>query len=211
MLKSLKSLLVCLAFLPLAACAQDDAPYTEGEDYQLLAKPVATMSGDKIEVVELFWYGCPHCYALEPYVEDWQKTIPADVNFVRMPGVMAKSWQNHGRAYYTAAVLGIVDKTHRPLFDAIHRGGKSLNTQEELADFFADYGVDENKFNATFNSFTVNGLIAKAQAKQYEYRATGVPTLIVNGKYMVATTMNSGTRGLFDVVNYLIEKERNGS
>jgi len=208
MLKSIKSLLIGLLILPVLACAQDDSPYVEGEQYKLLSSPVDTMSGDKIEVVELFWYGCPHCYALEPFVEDWEKTLPADVNFVRMPGVMASSWENHGRAYYTAAVLGVVDKTHRPLFDAIHKEGKSISSQEDLADFYADYGVDKTKFNSTFNSFTVNGLIAKAKTKQYQYKASGVPTLIVNGKYLVSASTAGGNQQVFDVVNYLIEKER---
>jgi len=211
MRKVLKSFSLFFLLLPLYACAAEDAPYQEGEHYVTLPKPVATDDKDKIEVLELFWYGCPHCYVLEPRVNTWVSKMPPDVAFKRMPAVMAKHWENHGRAYYAAELLQVLDSTHQALFDEIHKRRQPVSDQVSLAAFYARHGVDEVMFNSTFNSFAVNSRIQRARVKQREYRATGVPTVIVNGKYRVGSTMKAGSQGLFDVVDYLIKKERNPS
>jgi len=120
MLKAAKRWLMCLLVIPMVACAQSDALYKEGEHYAALSKPVATSDATKIEVVELFWYGCPHCYSLEPLVDRWKAQRPADVKFVRMPAVLNKSWEVHARAYFAAEALGVLDKTHQALFEELH-------------------------------------------------------------------------------------------
>jgi len=200
-------LVLSLVILPLGACADTNSPYKEGEHFVELPKPVSTVNPDKVEIVELFWYGCPHCYGLEPLLNDWLKTVPEDVEFVRMPALMARGWESHGRAYYTAEVLGVVDKTHKELFTAIHRERQQLMDQISLAAFYARHGVDEVDFNKTYNSFAVNSRVQQAVAKQRGYRATGVPAVIVNGKYRVGTTMKAGAKGMFDVIDWLIEQE----
>ena len=208
MLKTAKRWLLCLLVMPMVACAQSGDPYQEGEHYAELSKAVATSDASKIEVVELFWYGCPHCYALEPAVESWKEQMPADVKFVRMPAVLNKTWEIHARAYYAAQALGVLKKTHQPLFDALHTKRQSLFSQDTLAAFYAQYGVAEADFNKAFKSFPVSGQISRVSKAQREYRTTGVPEVIVNGKYKVSGTMKAGASGLFDVVDFLIEKER---
>lgn len=208
MLKIVKKSLLILLMVPLIACADADAPFREGEHYVELSRPVATGSDGKIEVVELFWYGCPHCFQLEPRIERWLENKPADVEFKRMPAVLAKHWEVHARAYYASALLGVEEKTHGALFDALHKERQRLFDQVSLAGFYAKHGVDEVKFNQAFKSFSVNSKIQQAKSRQRNYQATGVPAIIVNGKYRVGTTMKAGDRGLFDVVDYLIKKER---
>lgn len=208
MLRSLKKSLIILLFVPLLACAEESAVYKEGEHYKTLSKPVATDAKGKIEVVELFWYGCPHCYSLEPLVEKWASTLPQHVVFKRMPAMMASHWEVNGRAYYAAEILGVAEQTHQKLFDAIHRQGQKIFDQESLADFYASQGVDKVEFNKAFNSFLVSSRVQQAKQRQRGYQATGVPAVVVNGKYLVSTTMKAGGDGLFDVVDFLIEKER---
>jgi len=208
MLKAAKRWLICLLVIPMVACAQSDAPYKEGEHYAELSKPVATSDATKIEVVELFWYGCPHCYSLEPLVERWYAQRAADVKFVRMPAVLNKNWEVHARAYFVAQELGVLDKTHKALFEELHAKRNPLFTQEALAKFYAGYGVAEADFNKAFKSFPVSAQISRVKTAQRGYRVSGVPVVIVNGKYKVSGTMKAGSNGLFDVVDYLIEKER---
>jgi len=208
MLKAVKRLLLCLLVVPMVACAQSDAPYKEGEHYIELSSVVPTSDTSKIEVVELFWYGCPHCYALEPAVEGWKTKLPADVKFVQMPAVLNGRWEVHARAYFAAKALGLLEQTHVALFDALHKERRPLFTREALATFYAGYGVTEDDFNKAFKSFPVSAQISRVKKAQREYRASGVPLIVVNGKYKVSGTMKAGSSGLFDVVNYLVELER---
>jgi len=207
MLKLLRRAIFLILVFPLVACADSDR-FQEDDHYVKLSKSVATSNADKIEVLELFWYGCPHCYSLEPTLNAWAAKLPSDVQFERMPGFMASSWEAHGRAYYTAEVLGVVEQTHEALFTAIHMYKQRLSNQAALSAFYASHGVDEARFNKVFTSFAVQSKINQAKAKQRDYRASGVPAIIVNGKYRVSTTMKAGTQGMFEVIDFLIAKER---
>ncbi len=179
------------------------AAFKEGVHYERILTPVPTSSPDKVEVVELFWYGCPHCFQFEPYIKQWLATKPEDVAFVRLPATLRKDWVNHARAYFVAETLGIVDEIHTPMFEEIHKAEQPTDTEDALAAFFARYGVEESKFRGLFSSFGVQARIQQADKKARAYRASGVPTLIVNGKYRVQVQKN-----VFDVVNYLIGLER---
>ncbi len=203
MSKFIKRSMLILMILPLMACAQENAPFKEGEHYFTLDKEVATNSVDKIEVLELFWYGCPHCFALEPSLNAWRKTAADDVDFQRMPAVMGRGWDIHGRAYYAVQQLGALDKTHEALFSALHRSGAKLYDQIALAGFYAQYGVSEQDFNKAYGSFSVNSKLQKAKLQQKAYRARGVPAIIVNGKYRVGSQTD-----MLKVVDYLVMKER---
>lgn len=186
--------------------------YTTGraEDtrYQIIDPVQPTQSGDKIEVVEFFWYGCPHCYALEPYLEQWERNIPDDVAFRRIPGVLGSNWIPHARAYFTAKKLGIVDRIHRPLFDAIHKERKRIDNQESLADFFAGYGVDKDEFNRIYESEVVTDQLKQSYLAAKSYGISGVPTIIVNGKYRTSVSLAGGDKELIVTINDLVEKER---
>ena len=214
MLKFVTRLLLIAALLPVAACAESEptnAKYVEGKHYVKLAEPIATDNQDKIEVLESFWYGCPGCYALETYVRPWAKQLPADVEFVKMPSMLNGGWRVHAQAYYAAKALGLADKNHEKLFDAIHKERRKLFDLNALTDFYVENGADRKLFNGKLKSFAVDGVMKKAFKKQVILSKGGVrsvPALIVNGKYYVSGSMAAGSSGLFDVIDYLIEQER---
>jgi thiol:disulfide interchange protein DsbA len=191
-----------LLALPLCRAAVDDSKY------ETLANPQPTASGDKIEVLELFWYGCPHCYHLEPELETWLQTMPDDVVFIRMPAILGPSWELYARAYYTAELLGVSDKIHQPLFERIHKDKKPPRNAAELKAFFLEKGVSESDFDKTFGSFAVVTRTNRAKQVRDLYGISGVPALVVNGKYRVSSQLAGGNKELFAVVNALIEKER---
>lgn len=183
--------------------------YVENTHYELVTPPQPTSTGNKIEVVEQFWYGCPHCYQFEPYVQKWLKTKPANVEFVRVPGIFRPEWALLGRAYYTEEALGVFDKTHDALFAAVHELKRKLETEDQLAAFFAENGVKDDDFRKAFRSFAVESKVRRAQEMSQRYGAKGVPTVIVNGKYRVGASMPGVQThaNVFKVVDYLIQKE----
>ncbi|PID42883.1 MAG: disulfide bond formation protein DsbA [Proteobacteria bacterium] len=205
-------LFVCVMFfqLPVATVAAQAAEQWEaGKHYKVLPYPVRTRNADKVEVVELFWYGCPHCYTLNPVVHHWAKQQADDVDFWLSPAVFGGTWKTHAQAFYTAEVLGIGNKMHQPLFDAIVRDRKKLNNEASLAEFFSKFGVDKKKFKKAFNSFAVSTRLQQADSRGRSYRATEVPALVVNGKYLVSSRLAGGREKMFEVVDHLVNKERN--
>lgn len=170
------------------------------------AQPTAT--GNKIEVLEFFWYGCPHCYALEPYLEKWQTTKADDVQLRRVPAILGKNWIPHARAYFTAEKLGIVNKIHLPLFDAIHKDKQKIIDEKTLRDFFVKMGVDKDEFSRIYESSEVSEKIQEAFLLGQDYQITGVPAIIVNGKYRTSASMAGSNANLIDVINQLTAKER---
>ncbi len=196
-----------LATLSFGVQAQS-AQFQEGEDYRALTNPVPTNSGDKIEVAEVFWYGCPHCYSFKPLIEKWEQDLPEDVAFELLPAALGQSWEPHARAFYTVKALDKFEQTHDALFDALARDRKPLNDAESLAEFLSEYGVDAEKFVKTYNSFGVNAKMQQAQARIRGARITGVPAMLVNGKYVVSASLAGSHERMLEVVDYLIEKER---
>ena len=154
-----------------------------GFEYQLVEPPVPTSTSDQVEVVEMFWYGCPHCYQFEPRLRKWLETKPANVKFVRIPAIFRPSWQLHAQAYYTAEALNLVEKIHQPFFEAIHKQRLRLNTKESIRNFFAEQGVNNAIFDKTFDSFIVKSKVQQALRLSRAYGISGVPSMIVNGKY----------------------------
>ena len=192
-----------------AACAQE---YTDGKEYLSLKSPQPTSSGEKIEVLEVFYYGCPHCYRLEPFLESWNNSKPGDVVFVRMPAVFDRSWEMFAKAYYTAELLGVTDKIHPALFKAIHQDRKNISDVDSLREIFLEQGVSADEFNNTYNSFAVS--VKLNRAKQMagkppsKYGVTGVPTIIVNGKYSTSGGQAGSNENIINVMDYLIAEER---
>jgi len=167
----------------------------------MVAQPVST--GDKIEVLELFWYGCPHCYALEPYLNKWLKSKPDFVEFVRLPAVLNRSWAFDARVYYTFVALGLVDKLHEAYFDTIHKQRKRMKTVEDVATWAGEQGVDSKAILDTFNSFGVDSMLANANQMSGRYETDGVPTIIIDGKYRTKVSLAGGHNELIDLMNYL--------
>jgi thiol:disulfide interchange protein DsbA len=208
-MKKLFSALMVALLLPIAsAWAQD---YSDGNGYTTIKNPVRTANPDKVEVVEIFWYGCPHCYSLDPITQAWKKTITDDVDFKYMPAVFGRNWLAHAKAFHVADILGVEEKLHADLFNAIHQDHKRMNSEDELAEFFTNYGVSEDEFRKQYNSFAVNSRLSQADAKIRAYGARGVPGLIVNGKYLVTAATAGGNNNIYSVVDYLIEQERQAS
>ncbi len=205
----MKKLLTLLALLFVAS--PSFAAFEEGVQYQTLDSPQPTSSGDKIEVVELFWYGCPHCYHLEPELNAWLKKQPDDVALVRVPAVLGPSWELLARAYYTAQLLGVLDKIHEPLFDHIHKEHKAIRSVADLKAFFEQQGVSGADFDKTYNSFAVVTRTGRAREAHRLYGVSGVPTLIVNGKYRTSASLAGGNEQMLEVVDFLIDKERDAA
>lgn len=190
---------------PLAMAAP--SPFREGIDYRLVNPPLPTLQPNKVEVAEMFWYGCPHCYRFEPMLEAWAKNKPDQVIFTHIPAVFRDSWLLDAQAFYTAKALGVLNKIHRPLFDAIHREGRRLNTKEAMAGFFASQGVEKEDFLQTFDSFTVQAKVQQAVVTTRASGITGVPAMIVNGKYRTDADLAGSFKRMLEVVDYLIVQE----
>jgi thiol:disulfide interchange protein DsbA len=175
--------------------------------YETLSPAQPTQNQDKVEVIEFFWYGCPHCYSLEPAMEKWLKTKPANVEFIRQPAVFSELWGKHAKAYFVAEALGVVDKVHAALFDAIQNKKQKLTSEDQLAKFFVAHGVDETEFRNTYNSFLIDAKLRQAKAMAPRYGITGVPALIINGKYKTNGPLAKSQDNMLDVMNRLIQQE----
>jgi len=194
-----------------AATAPATWQYREGEHFRRMTTSQGTSSPpDKIEVAEVFWYGCPHCYDFDPLLDDWKEKQPADVAFVRIPVIWNPTNQVHARAMYAAEALGIFEEAHAEMFKAIHQQNNTLSSQEGLATFFARLGIDNDTFNEAYNSFGVNSAVKRAENLTRRYGVRSVPVLIVNGKY---ATDGQGVRTFGDMLNLteeLVQRERTG-
>jgi thiol:disulfide interchange protein DsbA len=217
MIRSLVFATVLAWLMPmLAHAAPAAAPFQEGVHYFRLDEPVRTRDPHKVEVVEVFWYGCPHCFRFDPLVKAWQKTIPADVDFWRLPVIWNATTQLHARAFYTAQALGVLDKMHDALFDAMNVQGDALNTADKLKALFVANGVKAEDFNTAFDSFGVGSQVSQAKARTLSYHIEGTPEMVVDGKYRVdGRAFGSGPGSehtshekMLEVVNFLIAKER---
>ncbi|MBU1331919.1 MAG: thiol:disulfide interchange protein DsbA/DsbL [Gammaproteobacteria bacterium] len=197
-----------LAGASLFGIAAHAATIEEGKQYVTLSSPVPVSVPGKIEVVELFWYGCPHCYQFEPTLNPWVEKLPDDVNFVRVPALFGGAWNMHGQLYITLDTMKVEQQVHDAVFRAIHQEGKKLAGPEEMASFVATQGIDRDAFLKTFNSFAVKGRMEKAKKLAMAYQITGVPVLIVNGKYRFDIGSSGGPEQALQVADQLIAKER---
>jgi protein dithiol oxidoreductase (disulfide-forming) len=193
--------------LAIVSCAATAENYVAGQHYQSVVPPQATTTPDKVEVVEMFWYGCPHCYEFEPVIAEWLKDKPDYVEFVRVPAVFARNWEVHARAYYAAEQLGVLDEIHKALFDALHVEKRKLFDEDELAAFFVEHGVTEEAFRTAFDSFDVDKKTRRAIALTRSYGISGVPAVIVNGKYRSSAQYAGTFEQLLKLVDFLADKE----
>lgn len=192
----------------LAAAPARAEELAEGIDYVTLPAPQPTTDPQKIEVVELFSYGCQHCNHFEPMLHEWVAAQPKDVVFVRLPAVFRPSWEPLARAYYVAEMLGVVDKIHAPLFKAIHDDKQRIETEDALAKFFVAQGVDEKQFRDAYKSFSVAAKLNRGKQMLQRYGVSGVPTLVINGKYRTSAAEAGSHDGMLSVTDKLIAKER---
>jgi protein dithiol oxidoreductase (disulfide-forming) len=196
-----------LLMLPAFVVAGGNARFQENIAYERIIPAQPTANPDKVEVIEVFWYGCPHCHRFQPYVERWLLGADADVTFIRLPAILNESWAIHARAYYTAEALGVTERIHEALFDAIHIRKERLRNEAEIADFFEKHGVDKQRFRSTFNSFAVNSKVQRARELTRRYGIDGTPAVVVNGKYRTGPAMTGSFEGLVDVMDFLVSEE----
>ena len=205
---------LCLALAGatcLSAAAQaQPAPVAPvaGKDYLPVSPPVPVAGAGKVEVVEFFWYGCPHCNALEPTLNGWLKKLPADVYFHRVPVGFSPSHEFHQKIYYALESMGKVDALHDKVFAALHVEHKRLDKDEEVAAFMSANGLDGAKVVEAMKSFSVLGKARQAKQLSQAYHIDGVPTLGIQGRYTTSASLTGGADRLFTVVDALIALAR---
>ena len=206
----LKPLLLATALFTVAvSVSAQPSLYVKGTHYEEISEPVRTSNPNKVEVAEVFWYGCSHCYAFEPLISSWEEGLPSDVNFVRSPGMWNALMETHAQIYYAAEALDVHELTHSAAFDEIHQRGNYLQTEEQVKEFFTSKGVESSEFDKAWNSFSVTSAVKKAGTRMRDYGVRGVPNLIVNGKYRVEVGDAVKTQAdMLKVVEFLIEQER---
>lgn len=181
-----------------------------GKDFDKTLQAIPTDSANKIEVTEVFWYGCIHCYHMDPLLNAWVKKLPADVVFKRMPGLPQPTWAPMAKAFYAMDDLKLSDKLHTALFDAIHKE-KTLDPTNELAaiDWMTKKsGLDKSKVEAAFKSFSMNNKLNQASQFFRATGATGVPSFIINGQFITSSTMAGGNEQALKTADYIISNLR---
>lgn len=204
--------LVMLCLLPLIINAgtttAQGKQYKPGTHYEVLETPVRTSDPKRIEVTEVFWYGCSHCFTFEPMVNTWANQLPKDVNFVHSPAIWHKNMELHARAYYTAKALKVLDPVHQAIFKAMNLKNNKLASKAAIGKIFEAQDVNLTKFNKTFDSFGVVSATKQANARQRSYGIKGTPEMVVNGKYRLSAKMAGSQNGMLKVADYLISVER---
>jgi thiol:disulfide interchange protein DsbA len=200
-----------LAFMAGGAAALE---LKEGQHYTAYNPPRATESKDRIEVTEFFWYGCSHCFNLEPLLHKWLKKLPKDVTFRRVPAVFPGkdgrpgNWASGAALYYTLETMGLLDKHHAEIFDAVHIDRTNLLDEKTMIEWLGKRGVDTKKFADTYSSFAVQSKVQRAMQVSVAHGLDGVPALIVDGRYRPASGAAGSFEDIFVVVDGLIEKAR---
>ncbi|MCA1772696.1 MAG: thiol:disulfide interchange protein DsbA/DsbL [Halomonas sp.] len=204
----LKTLMVAVAGLGLSA-AVSAQELVEGEDYETLDEPIETqVDNGQIEVLDVFWFGCPHCYRLQPHVNEWVETLDDDVTIEKMPATMGGDWNTHANAFYAAEELGIEEDLHADFFDAIHQDERSLTNEDEIAAFFTDYGVSEEEAKEALTAFNVRSNVNKANSRMRDMRLQGVPALVIDGRYVVTPNSAGSLENMPNVADALVDQVR---
>ena len=203
-------MLVLLTSFVFAMPVAAQMAFVEGVDYQLIEPAVPTSDPAKVVVTEIFWYGCPHCFRFEPFVEKWAESIPDGVVFEQVPSAINAAWTVHARAYYAFKMMGVQEQLHKKLFNAIHVQRQRLNNLDSIARFVAEQGLDEKEFRKQYASFPVETLIRKGKQKELHYGLEGVPTVIVNGKYRTSGVMAGNFSRLLQIIDFLVAEELKG-
>ncbi|WP_018861027.1 MULTISPECIES: thiol:disulfide interchange protein DsbA/DsbL [unclassified Thioalkalivibrio] len=185
------------------------AEYRDGQNFRTIQPPVPTGLDDgKIQVVEVFWYGCPHCYSFEPYVQEWQKGLDDDVEFVYLPAPMNDVWALHARVFYTAQKLDVLDEVHQAFYDAIHDQGREMRSESAILRFISQRGLDADEFRDVMRSEEIRRKVTEAGQDVQEYGVEGVPTLVIDGEAIVSASMTRSHQEMLDVADFLIERAR---
>ena len=202
----LKKALLVFSILLIFSGMVNAETYEEGKHYKRVDQP-RVIDSDKVEVLEFFWYGCPHCYSFEPKLSEWKKSKPDNVEFVRVPATFQPLWVLHARAYYALQLLGDGENIHLKFFSEIHNKKNYMKTFDALTVFVQEHGVERSEFIDAMNSFTVETNVRKATKLVTDYNLNGVPAVAVNGKYLISASMAGSYDNMIKIMNYLIENE----
>lgn len=195
-------------FLGLMWSASAQAELELGKQYVLVSPSQPTETGKNIEVLEFFSYGCPHCHDLEPVLNPWVKKLPSDVTFRRLPAVFSEKWAILARVFYTAEALGQMDNLHPAIFKAMHVDHIDLTNEKMLQEWAGKNGVESKKFMETYNSFAVVNKARRAMQLTRAFAITGVPALVVDGKYLTSASQTGSNERMLSVLDELIKKAR---
>jgi thiol:disulfide interchange protein DsbA len=207
-IQALPRLLALLAGLFVLTGALAVEPAEEGTDYKRLSKPVAVETGRQIEVVEFFWYRCPHCNQLEPGLSAWARKLPADAKLRTVPAILNPNWLPGAKLHYALADLGALDRLHAKVFEAYHKDKLDLDDEDQLMAWVRKQGLNEAKFRAAYRSFSVQTRAMKGDRSARAAGITGVPALMVDGKYLTSISMTYTEERLFEVLDQLIQRAR---
>ena len=201
-----RSLIAVLALAMFAGTAS--AQLVEGKNYVRIPSPQPVETGNKIEVIEFFSYGCPHCAALEPFLDKWLDKLPSDVAFRRIPVMFHQDWVQLAKVYYTLDAMDDARKLSPEVFKAIHQQNVNLADKNKFFDWAASNGLDKKKVEDVFNSFGIDGKVKRAMQLAQEYHIEGVPTVIVDGKFMTSSDRVGTHANLPPAITELVAKAR---
>ncbi|KZZ43587.1 MAG: thiol:disulfide interchange protein DsbA/DsbL [Saccharospirillaceae bacterium] len=208
MFSQVKKWMLAATLMVTASLAQA-AAYEAGKHYTVLAQPVPVLADGKVHVEEAFWYGCSHCFNLESILKPWKAELPADVIFEGVPAMFGRAWVVHAQMYYVADVLGVLPKVHDAIFRAIHIDKQRLLDRDDQRDFLVEKaGIAAKDFDKAYESFTVKSRMKQGDKRIRAFKISGVPALIVQGKYVISASSAGGQAKMVEVADYLIEKER---
>jgi thiol:disulfide interchange protein DsbA len=181
--------------------------FKAGDQYKLVSPPQPTNEPGKVRVTEIFWYHCPHCFHFDPMLRKWVAKQPKYVDFRRVPAAFGKLWTLDAKVYYAMKSLDVLDRMHSVVFNAIHKKHRRLESEDAYAKFFAEHGVDADKFRAAFESFGVQTRVKRAGEYVQSLHVVSVPTIIIDGKYMTNAEQAGSYKKLLKVMSYLVAKE----
>jgi thiol:disulfide interchange protein DsbA len=184
------------------------ASFQQDKHYKLIEPPQTVSDSSDVEVIELFWYGCPHCYHFDPYIKAWLKKPVEGMTFSHFPAIFSSRWVSHARVFYTAEALGLSKIVHQPFFDTIHKDRKAMTSEPELIAFFKQHEVSEKDFLDTYHSFGVESKVQRARMMTKRYQSNGVPAMVVDGRYRTDGSMAGGYDEMLKVVEFLVNKVR---
>ncbi len=198
---SMGALIIALAALTISQ-------KTHAAGFETIDPPQNTSVSDKVEVLEFLWLGCPHCYSLEPSMEEWKKNKPDYVHFVREAPPLNPSWENHSRGFYAAQLLGKEQEFVVAMFEAIHEKKQPMRDKKKIAALAGTLGMDESKFLSTMDSFAVEGKLMRSRDLAIKSGISSVPSIIINGKYRASSNISGGHEGIIDTINERAEFEK---
>lgn len=198
--------LLQFGFLALAAPLRLLAEETieVGFDYRRLTTPLTVEVNDRPEVLEIFWYGCPHCQQLQAPLEEWRRRHDHAIRFRRLPAVLNERWAVHARTFYAAEAMGVAERIHIPLFDAIHHHRRPLYDEGSLAAFMGEQGVDPVRFRELFHAFGIEARVRQAEGIAKSLKLDGVPALLVGGEYLTSPEMTGSRERTLRVLDHLL-------